>query len=248
MKNLTLSSIRSYVRARMAGSTMQRAMTTRKYFTHVNKPTPHTSMRSSLIASIGLLAVLGAGCTPAKPLPSATQQTATNLSPADQALRNDLEGVWKGIQASLDQPGAKGYGSFLDLELYPELAFLKNSVLDPATIHEIKTTVFYDLSRITFVSVRQEGDWAGYFFLRHPEDNDGFGRKSATSTASLALYPFHRVDGAWKMVPAVLDHTIHLTEDSAKDTKAVQDAVNTMEIKPSRASDEKKKIPQRINE
>jgi hypothetical protein len=124
MKNLALSSIRSYVQQN-GGVTMQRAMTTRKYFTHVNKPTPHTSMRSSLIASIGLLAVLGAGCTPAKPLPSATQQTATNLSPADQALRNDLEGVWKGIQASLDQPGAKGYGSFLDLELYPELAFLK---------------------------------------------------------------------------------------------------------------------------
>lgn len=194
-------------------------------------------MNRPLFATLGVISLVWlSGCGK----PSTSAPTSMNPSiPAGQVAgnatpsvdpRTQFEGIYKTVRASLDDPTPDTFLTLVEVpDASPEkIAKLRETWSDAENKNALKNFVFGDLATQEFIQVKQEGDWAGYYYLSDLEE---------AGRLNVNLLRFHKVNGDWKIYMKQSISSEEFDENSGKDrTEAIQEII--------RGSDSLKQIVQ----
>lgn len=140
--------------------------------------------------------------------------------PTPQDLRASLETAYLAARASVDEPTPD---TFLILVEVPNASpaqeqKLRDTWSDSQSKTALKSFVFTDLAATEFVQIRQEGDWAGYYYLTDLED---------AGHLNVSLMRFHKVGDTWR-VHMRLSTSSDIYEPASGKTRAeaIQDVIN----------------------
>lgn len=128
------------------------------------------------------------------------------------AIREELESAYKKFRAGIDEPTAATALNMLDHTGLPESAGAMFSSMweSPEKKIWLKTELYPDLSTVKFVGIREQGDWAGYYFLTTITIGVN-GEES--KQISLTVMRFHKVEGNWKIYQQVSSAGPHEEDD-----------------------------------
>ncbi len=90
----------------------------------------------------------------------------------------------------------------------------------------LKIFAMPDLATAPFVDFKQEGEWAGYYFLSDLED---------TANLSIAVTRFHQLDGVWRIYPRGGALTVPAPETEAERASIIKQEMaesDALRVKP----------------
>ena len=190
-------------------------------------------MRTLSLTPLLLVAmVLLVGCGTAQKLPvagssSAAEQTAS--STAGSFSRQDMEAIYNQARASVDEVAPDAYFKVVEeVTKDPEriAQFHKNWAL-PEAKRVLKDYVFSELSSHQFIDLKQEGEWAGYYFLSDLEDKERL---------NLNLFRFHLKDGRWMVYPKQGSVSLEAPATEEEKNSLIKEEISentTLTLKPS---------------
>lgn len=146
--------------------------------------------------ALGLLLHTGAWAVdPAQPAPTAPKKAATRNEIPSEALRFQLEQVYRAVRAALE---GKDYPKFLQLVIPAK----SGKPPPPEAFDKVALNLLDDrpvLEQLNFVKVEQSGDWAGYYTENRVAD---------PARTFIMFFSFKRTPQGWKMSGHVTIHAI----------------------------------------
>jgi len=169
----------------------------------------------SAAALSGLCALAGITCL------SSAQAQPQKTTADSAALQKDLENTYQQLQAALKD---KDYDAFMAVcETSAEMPLTKAQWPEAA---EGLTMMLPKISKMRFVQLTPDNDWAGYFFQEM--DND-------PHYISVSLHRFHRVGQKWKFTLSTDGMSFPKGKNAAENNAGIQKWIASIkDIKPSK--------------
>lgn len=150
--------------------------------------------RGLILGGLSVLCLTGCGAvttttTTTHPLPSTV--SPTNVM-SELTLRQQLEELEAKARASVQEVTPDTFLSFVEQsDTNPEsLARFRSRWIEPEAKNALQNFVLPDLSQQKFLEVKQEGDWAGYYYLSDLDQADRL---------TINVMRFHNVSNTWKV-------------------------------------------------
>jgi hypothetical protein len=162
----------------------------------------HCTRHALSAVALAAVFVLVTGCwTPA-------QAQVQKGSADNAALRKELESTYRQVRTALK---AKNYDAFTALFEPPPGKSLTKAEWPQAS--EALADLLPDPSKIRFIRLVPDSDWAGYFFQEL--DNDA-------NYITVTLFRFHRVGQAWKLSGAVQSNSIRKEKSAVENNAEIE--------------------------
>lgn len=160
--------------------------------------------RLSILALSSLLTsgLLLTGCGKASDVPAvltsspSVSSTASSLStmPNGPFTREKMVELYTNARASVDESTPETYFTLVEEITHDpaKIEQFRTHWPEAETKQALKTFALPDLTKGTFLEFKQEGDWAGYYYLSDLED---------TERVTISLVRLHQKDGRWMVYP-----------------------------------------------
>lgn len=160
-------------------------------------------MRPTHLVAVTLLGVFSlSGCilTRSPQVPPAQLPTTSSPLPPPMPsespvnLRSELERIYTAARTSIDEATPETYFTYVEEATKDpqKVAQFEEQWPEAQTKNMMKNFLFTDLSKTEFITAKQEGDWAGYYYLSSLEETDRL---------TINLFRFHRVGDKWMAYP-----------------------------------------------
>jgi len=134
-----------------------------------------------------------------------------------------MEVLYNAVRASVDEPTPATY--FLRVEEAThdpaKVAQFTEHWSDAETKNALKEHLFPDLSTIRFIRAKQEGDWAGYYFLSELND---------TQHLTVNILRFHNVNNRWMVSPKMGSYTVNPPEKAEETASTIHQLIQESDI------------------
>ncbi len=158
--------------------------------------------------------------------PVMTSSTPTSLSAT--LTRERMQELYTKARESVDQAAPDAYFNFVE-EITKDRSKIdefRARWSESETKRALKTFALPDLATGKYIDFKQEGDWAGYYYLSELED---------TSRITIEVVRFHRVDGRWMVYPSGGSYSAEAPATEAERVVAIKEAMeesDALRLKP----------------
>ncbi len=147
---------------------------------------------------------------------SSTNTSLPTLPNAD-LTRERMQELYAKARASVDEAVPDTYFTFVEeITNGEQVAEFRNRWSESETKRALKTFALPDVAKGKYLDFKQEGDWAGYYYLSELED---------TSRITIELVRFHRKDGRWMVYPRGGSYSTEAPATEAERTAVINEAI-----------------------